>query len=85
VPETNETLQATVNELARLFVGRLAGPSEVQYGAIHLQLVDNLSSSDMAAIHRTLDTHFRPAQHWRVQQVNKLLLLSIVTREAGED
>ena len=83
--ETDETLQAAVNNLARLFAGRLAGAIEVKYGSIHLQLVDDLSSGDVAAIVRILAAHSRPVQHWRVQQVNRMLLLSIVTGDAGQD
>ncbi len=83
--ETDETLQAAVNDLTRLFAGRLAGAIEVKYGSIHLQLVDDLSSNDVTAIDRTLGAHFRAVRHWRVQQVNRLLLLSIVTADADQD
>jgi hypothetical protein len=85
VQETDETLQEAVNDLARLFAGRLASAIEVKYGAIHLQLVDDLSSGDMAAIDRILGAHSRPVEHWRVQQVNSLLLLSIITGDAEQD
>jgi hypothetical protein len=85
VQETDETLQAAVNDLTRLFAGRLAGAIEVRYDSIHLQLVDDLSSGDVAAIDRTLGAHSRPIRHWRVQQVNRLLLLSIVTGDAEQD
>lgn len=83
--ETDKTLQAAVNDLARLFAGRLANAVEVKYGSIHLQLADDLSSDDVAAIDQTLGRHSIPIRHWRVQQVNRLLLLSIVTGDAEQD
>lgn len=81
----NDTLRAIGAELAQKLAGRLVGEIEVEYGSIHLQLLDNLSSRDMVAIEETLNARFQTVRHWRIKQVNKLLLLSIVTGDAEQE
>jgi hypothetical protein len=80
--ETEKTLKNAARELERLFAGRLANTIEVKYDSIHLQLVGNLTSEDVDAIYRVLNAQSQKVQHWRVQQVNNLLLLSVTTEEA---
>lgn len=80
--KTDQALEDAVKELERFFTGRLAGPIEVKYDAIHLQLVGNLSSEDVEAIYQALETHSQTVQRWRVQQVNNMLLLSVATEDS---
>ena len=80
--KTDKTLEAAVKELEQFFTGRLAGPIEVKYDAIHLQLVGNLSSEDVEAVYRALKAHSQTVQRWRVQQVNNMLLLSVATEDS---
>lgn len=80
--ETDESLDNTVEELERYFAGRLARAIEVKYDAIHLQLIDDLSSEDLDAVYRALAADSKPVRRWRVRQVNNLLLLSVDTTAA---
>lgn len=78
----DKALENAVKELEQFFSGRLAGPIEVKYGVIHLQIVGNLSSEDVEAVHRALKAHAQAVHRWRVQQVNNMLLLSVVTEDS---
>jgi uncharacterized protein YdhG (YjbR/CyaY superfamily) len=76
-----EELQQIAGELEQVFRSRLDGRIEVKYGSVHIPLADGVASGDIDAISRTLVAHDRQIRHWRVQQVNNLLLLSVVTEE----
>lgn len=78
----DQTLENAVKELEQFFTGRLANPIELKYDAIHLQLVGNLTSEDVETVYRILKEHAQAVHHWRVQQVNNMLLLSLVTAGA---
>jgi len=79
----DKTLEDAVTELEQFFAGRLAGPIEIKYDAIHLQLMGNLTSEDVEAVYRSLKGHAQGVQRWRVQQVNNMLLLSVATEDSG--
>jgi hypothetical protein len=83
--KADATLAETAKELERLIQGRPGSPIEVKYDSIHLQLTDNISNEDIDIIYRTLDAHSKPVQRWRVQKVNKLLLLSVATEESERE
>jgi uncharacterized protein YbcI len=80
--KVDKTLENAVKELEQFFTERLTSPIEVKYDAIHLQLVGNLSSEDVEAVYRILKEHAQTVHRWRVQQVNNMLLLSLVTAGA---
>ena len=81
--KVDKTLKNAVTELEQFFAERLAGPIEIKYDAIHLQLVGNLTSEDVEAVYRSLKAHAQAVDRWRVQQVNNMLLLSIITGDSG--
>jgi len=80
----DKALEKAVNELEQFFAGRLTGPIEIKYDAIHFQLGGNLTSEDVEAVYRTLKAHAQAVHRWRVQQVNNMLLLSVKTEDSAE-